>query len=374
MKKTISGLFLILTIFLLMQLSVIGQDTDEISCDLDDLQATIDAQTADLLEANPNIVSEFSLEYMYRLGEIYTNYALACDYQPTFPEIETQVDRTLDLVPLSFIISASSIGNDVDAVMTQLEDVNGDSFNGQLLYNGLEVGLDGAELGCSGCHNGEAAPVIEGTYTRTLEERLILPELADYTAEQYLVESILHPSAYIAPEYASVQMPANYGGRLDAQQLADLIEYLSSQDQESDSASNSQNVTNDIATISGVDYDTLMSSLAAVEGDPMRGEDLYNGHQLAEVGVVLGCAACHTNGLIGTPTIGTWTRIIEQRLILPEFTDYSPELYAIESIIEPDSYVVEEYPSGIMTMNYGEQLTLQDLADLIAFLRETTQE
>lgn len=232
MKKYLSSLSLIITILLLIQLPVISQDTDEPSCDLDDLQATIEAQTADLLEANPDITSEFSPEYIYRLSEIYADYALACGYQPTFPEIETQVDRTLGLAPLSFIISASSIGNDVEVAMSELETVDGDSFNGQLLYNGLEVGLDGSELGCAGCHNDETAPAIEGIYTRTIEERLTLPEFEDYTPEQYLVESILHPSAYIIPEYASVQMPANYGGRLDAQQLADLVEYLSSQDQE----------------------------------------------------------------------------------------------------------------------------------------------
>ena len=232
MKKYLSVLILMITIFLLIQLPAISQDTDDPSCDLDDLQATIEAQTSDLREENPDIATEFSPQYVYRLGEIYAEYALACGYQPTFPEIETQVDRTLDLVPLAYIISASSIGSDVDVAMSELETVDGDSFNGQLLYNGLEVGLDGSELGCAGCHNGETAPVIEGTYTRVVEERLTLPEFEDYTPEQYLIESILHPSAYIIPEFASVQMPANYGGRLDAQQLADLIEYLSSQDQE----------------------------------------------------------------------------------------------------------------------------------------------
>lgn len=234
MKKTLSLLTLIMALILLVQITVIGQDSEEVSCDLDNLQATIDAQTADLLDSNPNIADDFSAEYAYRLGEIYTNYALDCNYQPSFPEIETQIDRTLELVPLSFVIAASSIGNDVDSALAEIESINGDGFNGQLLYNGLENGLDGAELGCSGCHNGEAAPLVEGTYTRTLEERLTLDEFVDYSVEQYLIESILHPSAYIVTEYGSVQMPENYGGRLDAQQLADLVEYLLSQDQESE--------------------------------------------------------------------------------------------------------------------------------------------
>lgn len=374
MKKILSVVSLTVALVLLIQITVIGQDTEDPSCDLEDLQANIEAQTADLLEENPTLADEFSAEYAYRLGEIYTNYALACNYQPTFPEIESQIDRTLDLAPLSFIIAASSIGNNVDVALAELESVNGDGFNGQLLYNGLEVGLDGAELGCSGCHNGVAAPVAEGIYTRVIEERLTLEAFADYTPEQYFVESILHPSAYIVTEYESVQMPENYGGRLDAQQLADLLAYLSSQDQELESEESATSQENVIERISSIDYTQIMEVLDTVTGDPARGEQLYNGSAETELGVSLLCAGCHTNGVIGPDTIGTWTRILEDRLILEQFADYTPEQYVVEAIIEPDRYIVEGYSSGAKPSSYGMQLTFQELADIIAFLRETTQE
>ena len=231
MKTHLIGLSIIISVFIMLQLPVSSQNAEDISCDAEGLEAFITNGTSELLSNNPDADTNFDLAYIYSVANLSTEFALACGYQPTFPEIETQVDRTLDLVPLSFVIAQSSIGNDVDLALAELDNVQGDSFNGQLLYNGLDVGLDGAELGCAGCHNGETAPLTEATFTRVDEQRLLLPELEDYTVTQYLVESILHPSAYIIPEYALVQMPANYGGRLDAQQLADLIAYLNSQDQ-----------------------------------------------------------------------------------------------------------------------------------------------
>jgi mono/diheme cytochrome c family protein len=54
---------------------------------------------------------------------------------------------------------------------------------------------------------------------------------ADYTgkatsAEQYLLESIVNPSAFIVPGFDAVHMPATFGQSLTAQDAADLIAYL----------------------------------------------------------------------------------------------------------------------------------------------------
>jgi len=49
-------------------------------------------------------------------------------------------------------------------------------------------------------------------------------------AGRYLVESIVQPMVYIAPDYPPA-MPDIYGGQLTAQQLADIVAYLDSQDQ-----------------------------------------------------------------------------------------------------------------------------------------------
>jgi cytochrome c oxidase subunit 2 len=78
-----------------------------------------------------------------------------------------------------------------------------------------------ADLGCSSCHAekdgvGPALPrMAEGA-----EER------EGYTVDQYLRESILVPCAYSVPGYECSIMPADYGTKLDAAGVADLIEYL----------------------------------------------------------------------------------------------------------------------------------------------------
>lgn len=363
MKQRFTYLILVIAILSTSALSVSGQDDSEFICTADALANFIADETADLDSDGNNPA------YIYRLGALYTEFALLCGYQPDLEEVETQIERTLDLAPLSFIIAASSIGNDVDSALLELETVHGDSFNGQLLYNGLEMGLDGAELGCSGCHNGEAAPLVEATFTRTEEERLILAEFADYDIERYLVESILHPAGYIVPEYSSVQMPANYGGRLDAQQLADLVAYLESQDQLLDEASADSGDSAYLCdALSTLDCDV---TLAEYTGDATQGEALYNGREVTENDLFLGCAGCHTGGVIGPATIGTWTRINEERLILAEYTDYSPERFLIESIFIPGNFVPDTFADNVMPQNYANQLSYQDLADIIAYLQES---
>jgi mono/diheme cytochrome c family protein len=115
------------------------------------------------------------------------------------------------------------VGSDVQVALAAIGELEGDSNNGQALYT---------QYACAGCHmNGALGPVTEGSWTRVNEVRLQDPALAGYTAEQYFVESILMPNTYISPGYQGGQMPQNFGDQLSAQELADLVAYLSSQDQ-----------------------------------------------------------------------------------------------------------------------------------------------
>jgi len=117
---------------------------------------------------------------------------------------------------------------EIDSVVAralgELAELTGDPNNGQALYNG--------SLACSACHELETvAPPTTGTFTRVSDTRLADPLLAGHDEQRYLVESILAPNAYIAPGYPSNNMPQNFGERLDAQLLADLVAYLRSQDE-----------------------------------------------------------------------------------------------------------------------------------------------
>ncbi|MGB1285651.1 MAG: c-type cytochrome [Aggregatilineales bacterium] len=186
---------------------------------------------AQLVSFDAEVQPDLIAANLYRLGSLYQQLAANCGYQPSEQEINDLIQLTLLLTDLETIIAAQATGTDVAAIMIELETVAGDSFNGQLLYNGIEFGLDGNALGCSGCHQGESAPLTGATWTRIVEERLTLPEFADYTAEQYAVESIVLPEHYIVPEYQPGLMPGSYGSRMDIQQLADVIAFLRSHDE-----------------------------------------------------------------------------------------------------------------------------------------------
>lgn len=179
----------------------------ELTCALDDLQAQ-QAALADALATFAQDAAEnpgAALDKLFRIGAAYQELALDCGYIPADA-------------------AARAVGTDVQRILRALETVSGDPLNGQLLYNG--------ELACASCHEagaGTVAPPTEGTYTRVEETRLNDPALAGYSVAQYLVESIVQPGSYVAPNYANV-MPNLFGSSLTLQDLADLVAFLESQD------------------------------------------------------------------------------------------------------------------------------------------------
>ncbi|NJN37046.1 MAG: cytochrome c [Nitrospiraceae bacterium] len=211
--------------------------------DLKDTQTTLPTDcTAEGLEALMQSMGErLPLDFaadtdtatanLYRRGLVYQQIALACGYTPTQAEGDMSIDLTLKIADLNSIIQALSVGTDSAAALAAIQNLDSDPSRGQQLYNGLEPVLDGTRLTCAGCHNGETAPVVEGTWTRVDEIRLQEPILEGYTVEQYLVESIIHPNAYLVPGHLPDLMPDYFGTRLDAQMLADLVAYLDSHDQ-----------------------------------------------------------------------------------------------------------------------------------------------
>lgn len=126
----------------------------------------------------------------------------------------------------------------------------------------------------------------------------------------------------------------------------------------------------DVETV-GNDVDAALNAIAGLVGDPVRGESLYVGEAPTEALVVLGCASCHQAGN-APETVGTWTRIVQQRMADPQFSSYTPERYFVESILLPSEYGAPGNWAVIMPTGFPNQLTAQDLADLLAFIQ--TQE
>lgn len=106
------------------------------------------------------------------------------------------------------------IGDDLESELPA-----GDAASGDAIFH---------ELGCDNCHGPQdgAGPALTGLGQRA-EERAAQAGVP--SAEQYLRESILVPCAYEVPGFQCGIMPSDYGQKLDAQALADLIAYLHSQ-------------------------------------------------------------------------------------------------------------------------------------------------
>ena len=235
MRKISSASLLLIFPLIFVAVVVVAQDnSDPLADDPNCAPANIAQQQtafAELLTLNFEDNPETARENLFKLGKFYQELALNCGYQPTEQEINALIQTTLQVADVGAILAANTVGTDVDAILTELEGLRGDSFSGQLLYNGIEPVLGNTTLGCAGCHLGEVAPLTEGTYTRVTDIRLQQPELSGYTSTQYIVESIVRPNAYIPPGYLEGLMPAAYGSQLTAQQMADLVAYIESQDQ-----------------------------------------------------------------------------------------------------------------------------------------------
>ncbi len=103
------------------------------------------------------------------------------------------------------------------------------------------------------------------------------------------------------------------------------------------------------------------------EGDPANGEALANG--------TLGCAGCHILSATGPAWMpdGSQAGIGLRAASRLEESDYSgtaatAEEYLFESTVLTNIFVVEGYEPNLMPNNYGDRLSPQDMADLIAYM------
>lgn len=92
------------------------------------------------------------------------------------------------------------------------------------------------------------------------------------------------------------------------------------------------------------------------EGDPVRGEAVYN--EIAQPA----CTACHMVGAAGAPSLENYAQIAGERV-----AGQSAREYTFYSIVEPWQHIVEGYGNA-MPNTYDERLTGQDIADMIAYL------
>jgi len=94
------------------------------------------------------------------------------------------------------------------------------------------------------------------------------------------------------------------------------------------------------------------------EGDPVRGEQLFN----QQVNIAPTCVSCHNADSNASPSLDGYGDIAGTRV-----EGETAHEYTFYAIAEPGRYLVPNYGNA-MYNQYDELLEPQDIADLIAYL------
>jgi len=104
---------------------------------------------------------------------------------------------------------------------------------------------------------------------------------------------------------------------------------------------------------------------ATTGGDPVNGEKLYKQTVIGAASAP-GCVTCHSLEpdvvLVGPSHAGLATRA---ETAVPGM---SAEEYLRQSIVDPDAHVTDGFQPGVMYQNFGNDLTEQEIDDIVAFL------
>lgn len=233
----------------------------------------------------------------------------------------------------------------------------------------IENGAILFETNCQQCH-GPQGQGIEGR-----APALNTPELFDGTKLEEIgfagtTEDFVHATIASGRPVPSQgtnypeQMPTwseEFGGPLKEYQIEELVAFVMNWEEEALARAEPTPAVSEEDAV-GTDI-----TVELPEGDPERGQVLAEGG--------LGCAGCHILSETGPawegdsdqPGIGARA---EQRIEQDNYTGEaeSAQQYLIESIVRTDAHVVEGFEAGVMPGTYGQRLTAQDLADLLAFL------
>ena len=116
----------------------------------------------------------------------------------------------------------------------------------------------------------------------------------------------------------------------------------------------------DVRVLSEDDFLNWLSDESGVPNDPIvRGQLWYER---------FGCVSCHS--IDGTKNVGpTWAGIYEsERMMTNGETLIADIPYLKESIVDPNAKIVEGFTTGVMPQNFGQELTPDQITDIIAFI------
>ena len=238
----------------------------------------------------------------------------------------------------------------------------------------IEAGAALFENNCTRCHGpqGEGIPgLAPGLNIHEVFDGTRLAEVGwTGTLHDFIYSTISGgrplPSAGTTYPQRMPTWSQEFGGPLRIDQVRDLTNFVLNWE-----IAYEQGINPTVPEIVVIPVDPVGTDLTAPElpaGDAAAGEELTT---------TLGCVACHIQTDVGPAWLaegdpngeGIGTRAAT-RLEASDYTGKATtaEQYLRESIVLPDSFVVDDYPPSTMVMTYGQTLSKQDLANLIAYL------
>jgi cytochrome c oxidase subunit 2 len=117
----------------------------------------------------------------------------------------------------------------------------------------------------------------------------------------------------------------------------------------------------DVRVVPEAEFDTWLATEAIVADDPVeRGQKVYEQY---------GCQACHTldgSELVGPTFLGAYGRQVEFE---DGTTALADEAYMYESVVDPNARIVNGFSPNVMPQNYADQITDEQINDLIEFMK-----
>ncbi len=253
-------------------------------------------------------------------------------------------------------------------VMSALEPARMESFTRSYESRRIEEGAAIYESSCRPCHGpqGEGTPLGPPLNRASLFSGDYLSEIGWTGTLDDFLSSTVSAGRPLPTEGTSFpqRMPTwgeNFGGPLRIDQVENVVAFIMNWGERAIAGIEPTEITEDLMMGSDI-------FVELPEGDPAAGQ------VLAEQ--TLGCTACHTLTAVGPgweaedglPGIGVRGGIrIQQDNYTGNAT--SSDQYLIESVVETNIHVVEGFQPNIMPDDFGERVTLQDMADLLAFLK-----
>ena len=247
------------------------------------------------------------------------------------------------------------------------EPVRMESFSRSYHSRQIEEGARIFENSCRPCHGpqGEGSPLAPALNTASLfnGERLTAVQF-NGTLEDY-VKGVVSSGRPVPSEGANYpqRMPTwsqEFGGPMRPDQIEAVVAFVLNWEERALAG----------AEPTPVSGEPMMGADIRVElpqGDAERGRALADG--------TLGCSVCHSLTPVGPAwaAIGDQPGLGERAALRVEQADYAGEAdtaeqYLFESVADPNAYLVSGFQAGVMPTDFGDRVTLQQMADILAYM------